>query len=578
MLPGAFRTKSLSDILASAEKPHTQLRRALGPVHVTMLGIGAVIGAGIFATVGEAAAGVGGVPGAGPSLVLSFVITAIACGFTALCYAEFASMVPISGSAYTYAYSTLGEWIAWIIGWDLIIEYAIGNVAVAISWGNYFREFLGAFGIHVPQWLCIDYRTAARIDGFLADQAPHILGIPIVCNLFAFLVVMAITIVLVLGIRESATVNAGMVLVKIIVLVFFVGAALYFVSPAQMVENWKPFQPNGWVGTLTGASIVFFAFIGFDAVSTVAEETRKPSRDIPIGILASLAICTVLYCVVSAAFTGMLPYESLVQKLSVEKAEPLTMAIEHVAPDARWVRGFVAFGSVVAHSAVLLVFQLGQPRIFFAMARDGLLPPTFTRVHARFRTPYMTTIVTGLCVALLASFASIDEMVALTNIGTLFAFTLVCIGIPILRIRDPQRTRAFKVPFGPFVFPLLGAASCLGLTYFLPTSSWFRFAAWLLIGMAVYCAYGYSHSAIGQKMGRASITSISLLVAAVGFLVLAVGTFLIPHNQTPMELWRSAADAAAEFHRQARNGLLTIGTGLLLAIVGLFAQNLKRPN
>ncbi|HEX7955569.1 MAG TPA: amino acid permease, partial [Pyrinomonadaceae bacterium] len=430
MLRGLFRTKNLDDILAAAGGPQFALKRTLGAFNITLLGIGAIIGAGIFATVGTAAAGDASRPGAGPSLMLSFVITAVVCGFTALCYAEMASMVPISGSAYTYSYSTMGELVAWIIGWDLIIEYAVGNIAVAISWANYFRTLMANLGVDVPAWLATDYRTAMRLAeanpaGFAAQfgGAPHLFGYPVIFNLLAFLIVAVITVVLVWGIRESASFNAGMVIIKILVLLFFIGIALYYVSPSKMAQNWVPFQPNGWRGTFTGAALVFFAYIGFDAVSTVAEETKNPARDLPIGIIASLIVCTVLYVVVGAVFAGLIPYPELVTKLTTEQAEPLTMALDHVAPPGTtWPSTLVAFGSVIAHTAVLLVFQLGQPRIFFSMARDGLLPSTFASVHPKYKTPHVTTILTGVFVGVFAAFASIDEVIDLTNIGTLFAF------------------------------------------------------------------------------------------------------------------------------------------------------------
>src|SRR5262252_8225451 len=366
---GLFRVKSLDSILKDAEEPEHQLRRALGPVQLTLFGIGAIIGAGIFATIGTAAAGDQYRLGAGPALMLSFVITAIVCGFTALCYAEFASMVPISGSAYTYSYATLGEVVAWIIGWDLIIEYAVGNIAVAISWANYFKTFVKGFGINIPDWLSMDYRTAAKVPG-VYESAPHLFGVPLIFNVLAVGIVTVITIVLIWGIRESARFNAVMVGIKIVVLTFFIVVAFYWVKPA----NWTPFAPTGWAGISAGAAIVFFAYIGFDAVSTVAEETRDPKRNMPIGIIASLIICTIFYVVVSAAFTGLISYPDLKATLATEQAEPLTLALQHASPTLGWAIGIVAFGSVIAHTAVLLVFQLGQPRIFFSMARDGLLP------------------------------------------------------------------------------------------------------------------------------------------------------------------------------------------------------------
>jgi len=574
LLRGIFQTKKLDDIMAAAEGKNS-LRRDLGALQVTLLGIGAIVGAGIFATIGTAAAGDAVRPGAGPSLMLSFVITAAVCAFTALCYAEFAALVPISGSAYTYSYATLGELIAWIIGWDLIIEYAVGNVAVAISWANYFRTLLENLGINFPQWLATDYRTAAKIPG-LYENAPHLFGVPIVFNLLAVLIVALITMVLVAGIRESARFNAGMVIIKILVLLFFVVVALKYVAPSQMAANWHPFQPNGWKGTFTGAAVVFFAYIGFDAVSTVAEETRNPGRNLPIGIIASLIICTLLYVGVAAVFTGMLPYGTLVSKLSTEQAEPLTMALDHVAPGQNWATIIVALGSVIAHTAVLLVFQLGQPRIFFSMARDGLLPQSFARVHPKYRTPHVTTILTGVLVGGVAAFASIDEMVDLTNIGTLFAFVLVCVGIPILRYTNPDRPRPFRVPFGPYLLPLLGAASCIFLMFYLPPASWWRFIGWLVLGFAIYSAYGYSRSVIGQKMGRPTRTSGPLKLASVGFLLTAVGLFTIPHNAGLTQLLAEAGNAASADHDRALFGLALIGVGLILGIIGMTIETGNR--
>ncbi|HEV7427918.1 MAG TPA: amino acid permease, partial [Thermoanaerobaculia bacterium] len=414
--------------------------------------------------------------------------------FSALCYAEFASMVPVAGSAYTYSYATLGELIAWIIGWDLIIEYAIGNVAVAISWANYMNTLLEGFGIKLPPWMTIDYTTAAAKMPQLVAAAPHILGVPIVFNILAGVIVAAITVVLVWGIRESANFNFGMVAIKLVVLGFFVLVSFKFVKPA----HWHPFAPNGVHGVITGAAIVFFAYIGFDAVSTTAEEAKNPKRDMPIGIIGSLIICTVIYAIIAAVFTGMIPYADLVKKLSSEQAEPLTMAMKY-ATMPNWMVGVVAFGSVVAHTAVLLVFQLGQPRIFFAMSRDGLLPPFFARVHPKYRTPHVGTIITGVGVGVTAMFTSLDAMVDLTNIGTLFAFILVCFGIMILRVKDPDRPRSFRVPGGPYLLPLLGVASCIGLAIYLPPSSWWRFVKWFLAGIVFYALYGYHHSRLRNR-------------------------------------------------------------------------------
>jgi APA family basic amino acid/polyamine antiporter len=532
-----------------------------------MLGIGAIIGAGIFATIGTAAGGDALRPGAGASLILSFGITAIVCAFTAFCYAEFASMVPVSGSAYTYAYATLGELFAWIIAWELIIEYAIGNVAVAISWANYFRSFLDGVGIHVPMWLATDYRTALKIPGVF-ESAPRIFGVPIIFNLLAFLIVAAITIVLVKGIRESSRFNAGMVIIKVLVLMFFVGVGLHYVSPSQMVVNWHPFQPNGWNGTLAAAAVVFFSFIGFDAVSTVAEETKNPQRDIPFGIIASLVICTILYMVVAAVFTGILPYGELVKRLATESAEPLTMALNHVAPNNSWATLIVALGSVIAHTAVLLVFQLGQPRIFMSMARDGLLPKKIAAIHPRYQTPHVATILTGLFVGLFAGIANLDEMVDLTNIGTLFAFFLVCIGIPILRFKDPQRPRLFRVPFGPWVLPILGAGSCLFLMIYLPPSSWWRFAGWLTLGLSVYFAYAFSHSLLRANSPKI-VTSRPLKRAASGFLMITMALFMVPHNAGPIELLQNLQAGSGALQLRVLAAMILIAAGTLLTCFGL---------
>jgi len=563
-----FRTKTLENCLEDAEKPEYQLNRVLGPFQLILFGIGAIIGAGIFATIGTASAGDSFRPGAGPALMVSFVITAIVCSFTALCYAEFTSIVPISGSAYTYSYATLGEIIAWIIGWDLIIEYAVGNIAVAISWANYFKTFLKGFGINFPDWLSMDYRTAAKIVDasgvkVVFRDAPHVFGLPIIFNLLAVGIVTIITIVLVWGIRESARFNTIMVGIKIIVLTFFIIIGFFWVKPA----NWTPFAPNGWAGISAGAAIVFFAYIGFDAVSTVAEETKNPKRDLPIGIIGSLLVCTVFYIVVSAVFTGLISYPDLKLKLATEQAEPLTMALQHAAPNLGWAVGIVAFGSVIAHTAVLLIFQLGQPRIFFSMARDGLLPKTFSKVHKRFRTPHVATILTGVFVASFAAVASIDEMVDLTNIGTLFAFILVCAGIIVLRKREPDRPRPFRVPSGwlwsgilfaalavalyfipgtmltkiiilavaavvfsyfrNLLFPTLGIMSCLYLIYYLPPTSWLRFAAWLNFGFLIYVAYGAIHSRMmGQEMKKQGPEHLAY-TARLGAVLLVIGDAML---------------------------------------------------
>jgi APA family basic amino acid/polyamine antiporter len=484
-----FRRKSVDYLLAQSAGDNRQLKRVLGSFDVTMIGIGAIIGAGIFAMVGEAAVGASSGYPAGPALLISFLLTAIACGFSALCYAELAAMVPISGSAYTYAYATMGELVAWIIGWDLIIEYAIGNVAVAISWSGYFNDFLrNSIGIDIPFWLRLDYRTFVQ-QGLDHSVVPHLFGVPIIFNLPAVLIVAFITIILVIGIRESSRFNDMMVLVKLAVLALFIGVGLYYFK----AENWTPFAPGGWKGIQVGAATVFFAYIGFDAISTVAEETRDPKRDMPRGIIGSLAICTVIYILVTITLTGMVPFQELRAKI----AEPLVAGLEYnnVAP---WIIAVISLGSVVAHTAVLLVFQMGQPRIFFSMSRDGLLPKYFSRVHPKFKTPHITTIWTGAFVAILAAFCNIDEMANLCNIGTLFAFVLACGGVIVLRFTDPHRERPFKAP-GGIVTPILGILFCVWLMFGLDKVTWWRFFIWLAAGGVIYLFYGFRKSRLEAK-------------------------------------------------------------------------------
>ncbi len=518
-----FRLKDLNMILAESHESGHRLKKVLGPFELILLGVGVIIGAGIFATVGTAAAGDSLRPGAGPALIISFAITALACCFAALCYAEFASLVPISGSAYTYSYASFGELIAWIIGWDLMLEYCVGSIAVAISWSGYFTTLLRGFGINLPPWSTIDYRSA--LQGFhkatellnsgtnfdklqpilqnacnAVNSAPHICGLPIIFNIPAFSIVLLLTMILVTGIKQSSRFNIAMVIIKLLVLGFFVTLGSFYVKP----QNWIPFAPNGFAGIKAGAAIAFFAYIGFDCVSTVAEETRNPKRDMPIGIIGSLIICTIIYMLVAAVFTGIVPFSLLKTSLAHEKAEPLTLAMQHI--NLPWAAVVVAFGSIVAHIAVLLVLILGQSRIFFSMARDGLLPKVFSRVHEKFKTPHITTIVVGLVIASIAAFTNIDEMVDLTNIGTLFAFVLVCFGIIILRIKEPSRHRTFKVPLNPII-PLLGVASCIFLMTGLPNITWIRFIVWLIIGLIVYFSYSINHSLLHKPHSEHSQSS-----------------------------------------------------------------------
>jgi APA family basic amino acid/polyamine antiporter len=488
-------------IAAMVDDPNG-LRRVLGAGDLIMLAIGAVIGAGIVGAIGTAAAGqtdaAGHVirSGAGPALVFSFLLLGGVCALAALCYAELASMIPQAGSAYAYTYATLGEIVAWIIGWDLILEYAVGNVAVAISWGDYFKTLTGGF-LSLPVWVTTGYRTALlssdpAVHGLL-QSAPKLGGIPLLVNVPAAAIVLAVTWLLLLGARESARANNIMVVVKLLALALFIGAGLTKIDTA----NYTPFAPNGFTGIHHGAAIVFFAYIGFDAISTAAEETKNPQRNLPIGILGGLAICTVIYIAVGAVLTGMVNYKELDPSVH---ADPLAYALQATGmQSAAWL---VAFGAVFSMTAVLLVFQYGQPRIFYSMARDGLLPKWAAKVHAKTRVPYTTTIITGIFVAAWALIGDAGETYDLTNIGTLFAFALVCIGVLVLRYKEPDRPRPFRVPF---VWPVSigGAAACVFVMWGLPVQAWIRFGWWLVIGLAIYIGYGYRHSLL-RHPGRAS--------------------------------------------------------------------------
>ena len=495
MIRSLFARKPIEALLAEGENPNG-LRRVLGSGDLIMLAIGAVIGAGIFGSIGSAAAGqvdaAGNVirVGAGPALVISFVLLGACCALAGLCYAELASMIPQAGSAYAYSYATLGELVAWIIGWDLILEYAVGNVAVAMSWGDYFKSLVGDW-ISIPLWLTTGYRTALlssnpAVHGLL-DTAPRIGGIPILINVPAFAIVALITWLLLLGVRESARANNIMVAVKLLVLALFIIMGSQHISAA----NYHPFAPNGFTGIHQGAAIVFFAYIGFDAISTAAEETKNPQRNLPIGILGGLAICTVIYIVIGFVLTGMVPYKQL-----GSAADPLAFALN--ATGMTSIAKIVALGAVFSMAAVLLVFQYGQPRIFFAMARDGLLPHWASKVHGKYRTPYITTLLTGVFVALWSLIGDAGETYDLTNIGTLFAFALVCIGVLVLRHTEPERHRPFRVPLVWVVAPL-GAALCVFVMRGLPRMAWERFGWWLLFGLALYILYGYGHSTLRRN-------------------------------------------------------------------------------
>ncbi len=454
------------------------LARTLTATDLTLLGIGAIIGAGLFSSIKEMivgrfdAEGHVVMHGAGPAVILSYVLTAVACGFAALCYAEIAAMVPASGSAYSYSYAAFGELVAWIIGWDLIIEYAIGNVYVAQSWGDYFQTFLrGISGWELPTRLTKDFQSA---HGFAI-------------NLPAFGITMLLTLLLFIGIKESARANAVMVILKLgLVAIFIVLGVRTILKKGE--THWTPFAPNGFKGIWQGAALGFFSYIGFDAVSTAGEECKNPQRDLPRGLIGSLIICTVLYIATAATLTGVVPIGDM-----LGTNDPLAKAMEYMGYQ-NFATVF-AFGAVIAMTAVLLVFQLGQTRIFMVMARDGLLPPIFARVHPRFHTPHVSTWITGIIVAIGCSVLTPDQAIGLTNIGTLFAFILVSLGVIVLRVRDPNRPRPFKVPLYP-VTPIISTLACLALICGLEISNWLRLLIWLAIGLVVYFAYGYRHSVL----------------------------------------------------------------------------------
>ncbi len=470
-----FARKSIATLQAEAEEQEHGLHRTLSAFNLTTLGVGAIIGAGIFTLTGVAAA-----QNAGPAIVLSFVFGGIACAFAGLCYAEMASTVPIAGSAYTYAYATLGELMGWIIGWDLCLEYAVGATTVAVGWSGYVVSFLGKqLGIHIPAMWCN--------------------GPPVgVANLPAVAIVLAVTTLLVIGVKESANFTSAIVVVKVLVVIAFIVACAGFVKSS----NWVPFVPEntgvfghfGWSGVLRGAGVVFFAYIGFDAVSTTAQEAKNPQRDMPIGILASLFVCTILYILVALVITGIVSYTTL------NVPDPIAVGIDAVG--LGWLSAIVKLGAILGLTSVILVMMLGQPRIFFSMARDGLLPPVFASVHKRFRTPHVTTILTGVLVAVTAAFLPITVLGELTSIGTLFAFALVCAGVPILRLKDPDAKRPFKTPWVWVVAPL-GVLSSLGLMYPLPGDTWLRLFVWMAIGLSIYFFYGRRHSKL-RKANAAS--------------------------------------------------------------------------
>jgi APA family basic amino acid/polyamine antiporter len=474
-----FRRKSITALQAEAESS-TALRRSLGAFNLTALGIGAIIGTGIFVLTGTVAA-----QNSGPAVILSFVLAGVASMFAALCYSEFASLVPMAGSAYTYGYATLGEFLAWIIGWDLILEYALGAVTVAIGWSGYVVSFLGDFGIRIPAHL----QAARGSVVTLADGST----VTAWFNLPAVVIIALVTTLLVIGIKESATVNNVIVVIKVAVVLLFIALAAHAVNP----DNWHPFVPPntgvrehfGLTGVVSGAGVVFFAYIGFDAVSTAAQEARNPQKDMPIGIIGSLIVCTILYIIVAAIATGVVPYAQL------DVPDPIAVVADRAG--LGWISTFIKLGAIAGLSSVILVMLLGQSRIFWTMSKDGLLPPFIGKVHPRFKTPWITSIVTGLAVALPAGFLTVREAGSLVSIGTLLAFVIVAIAVLVLRMREPGLNRPFKTPLVWVVAPL-SALSAFYLMWFLPWRTWERLIIWFVIGLVVYFVYGARHSKLNK--------------------------------------------------------------------------------
>ncbi|MGH7977106.1 MAG: amino acid permease [Limisphaerales bacterium] len=492
-----FRRKSVADLQAES-LTDLRLKRALGPINLTSLGIGCVIGAGIFVLTGQAAAQY-----AGPAIVLSFILAGLACAFAGLCYAEFASMIPLSGSAYTYGYATLGEFVAWIIGWDLILEYLFAGATVAVGWSGYVVSFLKDLGITFPaaftsapynhitppdaQWWNL---WALFVKGWVSTGA--------VLNVPAMIIVGAVTILLVIGIKESANFNNVIVALKLAVILTFIGVGVAYINKS----NWHPFVPPldatgnfGWHGILRAAGVIFFAYIGFDAVSTAAQEAKNPQRDMPIGLLASLGICTILYIAVSLVLTGIVNYKEL------NVSAPIALAVNSLGPSLSWLVYFIKIGAIAGLSSVILVLLLGQPRIFYTMSKDGLLPPVFSAVHPKFQTPWIAQILTGIVAMLIAGLFPIGLLGELVSIGTLLAFAIVCAGVFVLRFTDPQIHRPFRVPLFWLVAPL-GIAFCVFLMAGLPADTWARLIVWMIIGLVIYFLYGRRHSKVRQRAAQ----------------------------------------------------------------------------
>lgn len=468
-----FRTKPINQILADAEQPEHRLKKTLTAWDLTALGIGAIIGTGIFVLVGTAIVGDAHRLGAGPGIVLSFILSGVTCALAALCYAEFSAMIPVAGSAYTFSYATLGEFLAWLTGWNLILEYGVACVAVAIGWSGYFNKLLKLAGLELPYWATNPPQWAGGPEGSIA-------------NFPAAIIVLLVTTILVIGIKESARAAGMIVLLKLAVILFFIAVG----APAVSSDNWTPFMPNGFEGVRAAAAIIFFAYIGFDAVSTAAEEAKNPQRDVPFGILASLSVCTVLYISVAAVLTGLVPVGQI--DIHAPVAEALTLV------GFKWGAAIVAIGAVAGITSVLVVMMLGQIRVFFAMSRDQLLSPGLSRVHTRFGTPHRATILTGVVVAILSAFFQIGDAADMTNIGTFFAFILVSFGVMLLRYTKPDQPRPFRLPFMPLV-PIFSIAACLYLMVGLPWATWIRFGVWTAVGIVVYVGYGMKHSKLSRR-------------------------------------------------------------------------------